>query len=248
MLQPELDLPITASPRPAKTGAARWSTAIHEAGHVVVAVYYDLPIVEVCGDGAGVGWVQLDQEKIEPHLYTPACTRYLSKQVVMGYSGFLAGRKLNPEVAIRWRGGVEDWELNGDFLWWHWEHALGKRHAHRQLTEIEVEQILTRRARRFLLIAQRLVRVLFPVVQTVARALLERQRLTDDEVAALAGPLIAQERATWPARTIVKKSDYRFRVHPSAARMPRPKSFKKLGLKIPARCQFGPLIADNATQ
>ncbi len=237
MHQPELELPAVDSPRPTKRAAALWSMAIHEAGHAVVAVYYGIPILEACVESAGKGWVQLDQEKIEPFLYTPACVRQLSQQVVLGYAGFIAILKLNPNVAIRWRGGVDDWKLNKDWLWWLWDNSLGERSrnrnnaSHQPLAEAQVEQILARQARRLLLISRRLVHGLFPVIQVVARALIERHRLTGDEVVALAGPLIAKERAgltAWPA---AGHSDYVFRVHSHAQRMPRPKSFKRLGLK-----------------
>jgi hypothetical protein len=201
-----------------------------------VAVYYGLPIIEACVASATGGWVQLDQEKIGPVLYTPACIRYLSKQIVMGYSGFIAKHKLNPEVAIRWSSGEEDWEQNKEWHWWLWENFLCERFSSRrpgvtqQLTDSDIEQLLARRARRLLLISRRLVRGLFPVIQTVARALFERQRLTGDEVVALAGPLIDKERAALTARPIAGNSDYVFRVHPHAQRMPRPKSFARLGL------------------
>jgi len=241
MHQLELELPIADSPRPPKRAAARWSTAIHEAGHAVVAVYYRIPIVEACVECDGNGWVELDQDKIEPVLYTSACSRYLSKQAVMGYAGFVAILKLNPEVAARWRSGGDDWELNRDWLWWLWENALSERshnrHAdgQRKLTESEIEQMLVRRSRRLLLIARRLVRGLFPVIQVVARALFERQHLTGNEVVALAGPLIDTERAALAARPAAGHSDYVFRVHSDFQRMRRPKSFRHLGLNKSVR-------------
>ena len=62
-------------------------------------------------------------------------------------------------------------------------------------TDAEIDIIANRRARRLWRITRRLVRWIFPVIQLVARALLDRKRLTGDEVESTAGALIAKYRA-----------------------------------------------------
>ena len=233
--QIELDLPITNSPRPEKNAAARWATAIHEAGHAVVAVYYDIPIVEVHMKDARNAEIELDQEKIEPVLYTHACTRYISKQTVMAFSGFTANHKLNPEEVHSLFPCDKDLALAKIWLWWMWEHASCKRRSGRnparqqKLTEAEIERILARHACRLILISSRLVGELFPIIQTVASALFNRQRLTGDEIVALAEPLIAKARANMTSQRAVRRSDHAFRIN-AVPRLPRPTSFKRLGL------------------
>jgi len=82
----------------------------------------------------------------------------------------------------------------------------------------------------------RVVGGLLPIVQIVAKALLDRGSLPGDELARLAGPLVDQLRPALTARPVAGHADYVFGVHPRAQRMSRPKSFKSLGLKVaPAR-------------
>ena len=234
MQQPELKLAARLSAQRPKRNAAVWLTSIHEAGHAVVAVYYKLPIIEACVQGGGDGFVLLDQEQIEPLLYTANATRSISAQAVMGYAGFAATHRLKPGAALRWESGVDDWETNNLWLWWLWDNVLSKRcpaRRHALMTDAQIEHQLARRARRLFLIARRLVHGLFPVIQIVARALYERRRLAGAEVVALAGPLIANLRPDLVVRPVGGHDDYHFRIHPYAARMPRPESYEPLGLR-----------------
>jgi len=233
MQQVELKLLEELPVRRPKRNAAVWLTSIHEAGHAVVAVYYKLPIIEACVQGGGDGFVLLDQEQIEPLLYTANATRSICAQAVMSYAGFASTHRLKPGVARRWQSGVDDWETTGLWLWWLWENVVSKRcpaRSHVLMTDARIEQQLARRARRLFLIARRLVRGLFPVIQIVARALYERRCLSGAEVVALAGPLVAKLRPDLEARPAGGHDDYHFRIHPYAARMPRPESYEPLGL------------------
>ena len=242
MNQPNLELPSTASPQQAKTVATLWNTAIHEAAHAVVAVYYGIPVLEACVEGAGKGFICLDKPKLESHLYAPDSRRYMSKQSVMGYAGFIAVHKLKPEVVGSWESGLSDWKLNAAWLWWLWETVLYKRRSSRYpdrkrlLTEAEIEQILARRARRLLLISRHLVHGLFPVIEIVAGVLIENEWLTGDELVMLAGPLIDKFRTNLAARPVAGHNDYEFTVPPDVQRMPRPKSYRILGTKRIRRC------------
>ena len=201
--QGEFDLPITESAGRLASASELWECAIHEAGHAVVAVYYNLPISDVVVRPDVTGRLTLDRAKIEPILDGPDCVRYLSKQVVMGYSGLFAQFRANPDAAA----GIEDWEYNKDWLYWMWDAVLYQRRFERRtpgewpLTKAQVEEIIQRRARRLKRISRRLVRPLFPIIQLVAIALRERKRLTGDEVVAIAEPRVAKLRAALAARS-----------------------------------------------
>ena len=196
MHQPELELPIADSPRPELSAAELWATAIHEAGHAVVAVYFKIPFTCLYIRSNGNGGLILDRRKNRMLLESPGRVRYASKLIVTGYSGYIGHRKI---IKCEPRGGVKyDAEHIRDLLWdtTRYERRLDKSTGcFQRTTEAEAEQIVNRRVRRLWRVAFHLVRKLFSVIQVVARALIERKRLKGAEVVALAGPLIAKERA-----------------------------------------------------
>jgi hypothetical protein len=191
MLQPELELKITDAPGPAISAAERWSIAIHEAGHAVVCVYYEIPFTRLYIQPNGNGGVMLDREK-ERLLQSPPRVRYASKLIVSGYAGIVGHRKINPSVPFA--GAKYDHDHVSGLLWYDfkYERIFDKTTgSFRSPTEAEVEVIVNRRARRLWRITRRLVHKLYPVIVAVARVLIERKRMTGDEVVAIAGPLIA---------------------------------------------------------
>ena len=193
--QIELGLPIADSPRPLLPAAKLWPVAIHEASHAVVALYYGIPFTFLTIRPRGTGGVRLDSEKHHALLDSNAC-RYASKTIIASYAGFLGHLKVFPSVS---RDGAEyDMDQAGGLLFdnFKYERILDKpAGVFRCPTEDEIYIIAKRRGRRLWRITYRLVRRLFPVIQVVAMALLERKRLTSDEVVALVGPLVAKKRA-----------------------------------------------------
>ena len=106
MHQSELKLADVLPESLPKRDASVWLTAIHEAGHAVVAVYYKLPIIEACVQDDKNGFVLLDQAQIEPLLYTASGTRSVCAQAVMSYAGFAATHRLKPggsAALAKWR-------------------------------------------------------------------------------------------------------------------------------------------------
>jgi len=196
--QPELELPLAASLRPALASSKLWPVAVHEAAHAVVSVYYGVPVTRLLVNPNGTGDMLFDVEKHKALLKSPARGRYPSKLIVSCYAGFIGHRRVFPSVS---RAGVEDdMEHVCNLLYdnFKFERILDQNTGRfRCPTDAEIEIIANRRAKRLWHITHRLVRRLFPVIQVVARALLERRQMTGDEVEALAGPLIAKERATW---------------------------------------------------
>jgi hypothetical protein len=198
MVQTELGLQIANSPWKTAPDSRLWPIAIHEAGHAVVAVYYELPFTSVRIQPKGAGWLQLNRKKLEPLLRGPSrASRYASKVIVMGYAGYIAELKVSPYAPRS--SAKPDEEQNAGWLW---ETTLCKRRfdrttgSYRRPTEAEIERVVTLRAHRLLLIAHRLVRRLFPVIELVAKALIEKKRLTGGQVGAIAGPTVAHERTT----------------------------------------------------
>jgi len=203
--QSELELPIAESLLPPKQAAARWETAIHEAGHTVVAIFYEIPLVTIRIDSHGMrdkrfvdGLVRHDRKKLKPLLHSPARTRWISKFIVMSYAGFFAQLKANPSADDA--GSVKDAE--------HIEHLLlnnfpskrkhkDKPDSPQHPTQAEIERVYNARSLRLALVTERLVDKLYPIIVMVARTLIERRQMTGDEVVALAGPLIAKERTAW---------------------------------------------------
>ena len=178
-----------------------WPIAVHEAGHAVVSVYYEIPFTQLFITPDGSGGLMFNMKKHEVLLKSPAQVRYASRLIVSCYSGFVGHRRVFPSVS---REGVKD-DTNhaGGLLHYYfkYERILDKNTGKfRCPIDAEIEILVKRRARRLWRVTQRLVRRLFPVIQVVARALLERKRMTGEEVVALAGPLIANKRAACIAR------------------------------------------------
>ena len=196
--QPELELPLAESPRPAMSSSELWPVAVHEAGHAVAHVYYRIPFRCLLIEPNGDGWVKFDMDKHKALLKSHPRIRYPSKLIVTSYSGFIVHRRVFPSVS---RSGMEaDEEQVAGLLYsnFKYERILDKATGvFRCPTDAEIEIIADRRARRLWRITQRLMRGLFPVIQAVARALLDRKEMSGEEVEALAGPLIAKEQAAW---------------------------------------------------
>jgi hypothetical protein len=197
MPQLELGLRVPESAQETAPASERWTVAIHEAGHAVVAAFYELPITSARVHRNGAGWLNLNRRVLAPLLRGPSRVRCVSGMCVMGYAGYIAERKVCPS-APRYCG-VPDVEKNVGWLQKttpcerKYDRNTG---SYRRPTEAEVEMILKCRARRLHFIARRLVPRLFPAIRLVAQALLEQKRLTGDEVEAIAGPMIAKVRTT----------------------------------------------------
>ena len=199
--QPELELPITASPPP-KRAADRWAIAVHEAGHAVAAVFYEIPltaafvILHEVGSDTVAGRVRYDWEKVKLQMQSSPRARCASKLIVMGYAGFFAELKAKPSA----HNG--DSEYDGgqihNFLLKHFSYkrkSEGRTGSQQTPPEAEIARAYNARSRRLVLVTRRLVDWLYPIIVMVALTLLERRRMTGEEVVALAGPLIAKKRA-----------------------------------------------------
>jgi hypothetical protein len=141
MRQPEFELPIADSSRAVMSVAELWSTAIHEAGHAVVAVYYEIPFTAIFIKPNGDGGLILDRRKDKHLLPSPARVRYASKLIVTGYSGYISQHKVAPATP---RGGERyDAEHVGGLLWETTRHDRKfdrSTGCFRQPTEAEAEQ------------------------------------------------------------------------------------------------------------
>ena len=208
--QGEFDLPIAAASRPPKTTSEFWQVAIHEAGHAVVAAFYDLAFTEVnvlrTGDRNGV--ILLDWEEYDALADSRRRVRYTYQVVAMGYAGFFATRTICPAaVARNWCGSAIDWKETKKLLYDLWNTDLYLRRIQKQaspewrMTKTQVKKVIALQARCLRLLSYRLVDRLFPAIQLVAIALRERQRLTKAEVVAIAGPEIAKLRTSLPTRS-----------------------------------------------
>jgi len=194
MVQLDLGLQVADLGRMPAANSKLWAIAIHEAGHAVVAAYYGLPFTSVRVQARGGGWLQLNRKKLEPLLRGPFCVpRRAGQVIVMGYSGYAAELKVSPSAP---RSSAEpDEEQNAGWLWEttrceRWFDRTTRRF--RPPTEAELERMVTLRAHRLRRVAHRLVGRVFPAIELVAKALLERERLTGSEVAAIVGALVAK--------------------------------------------------------
>ena len=201
--QPELELPITESLLPPKQAAARWASAVHEAGHAVVSIFYEIPLTSMRIDSHGVrgkrfvtGLVCNEYKTNKPPVRGPERARWISKLIVIKYAGFFAEQKANPSA--NGDGSWEDYDSIHKLLL---KKSPCKRKpdlnngSQQPPAEAEIARAYNALSRRLVLIAGRLVDWLYPIIVMVAHTLLERRRMTGEEVVALAGPLIAKKRA-----------------------------------------------------
>ena len=193
MTQPEFGLNLHQS--------HRWSTAIHESGHGVVAVFYEIPFLSITIEPDGAGWMHLDREQIEPVLTNTPSARYVNQLAIQGYAGFIA-QLLEEPTADKYEATL-DLEENSALLYDHFSYnrifdkTIG---SFRQPTEDEIHKIVNRRAKLLWIVTNRLVRRIFPIIVKVASELVKRDKLSGDEVKAIAEPMIAEQRAIWADR------------------------------------------------
>ena len=86
--QLELGLEIIKLEKPLNPELEKWKVAIHEAGHAVVAIYYDVPFISIKIDSHLRGWTYFDEELIESNLKTDDGTKFANKMVIVGYGGY----------------------------------------------------------------------------------------------------------------------------------------------------------------
>jgi ATP-dependent Zn protease len=152
-------------------------TAYHEAGHVVIALHFGMPLRWVSIEPAGecMGHTLIHPER-------PAGTpRELREEIVFSLVGYQAEIEFDPSVDMEdgYIGADESDALEA-VSWYPVRRARGE----------DKDEAYDRYLERFRGETLRLVRQLWPAIQMVACELLKHETVTGDEVKALVGHMV----------------------------------------------------------
>lgn len=189
----------TAAKNIRRTRSQDLLAAHHEAGHAVAAWRLELSIgragisirpaeaeYRVAGGGRVLqqgGFSTLGKRgyKGDPEYDYPAHnTRAFERRAVVSLAGWAAQRRYNPRSVRRHHASSDLHELLGEMEHFTWRDSPREQKAYLQLLKVRAEELIDR---------------FWPSVQAVAAALMERKRLSKDEVLAVASDALQKSRS-----------------------------------------------------